>query len=126
VFYFVVKFLSTWISFWSGIPGGIFAPALSVGAGLGYDVALLTSSTTAESAIVALGMAGFLAAITQAPITSFIIVMEMTDGHSMVLSLMATALVSSMLSRIISEPLYPALADLQVSRVQTLSNPPSH
>lgn len=124
--YFIVKFLSTWISFWSGIPGGIFAPALSVGAGMGYDVALLTSSADAESAIVALGMAGFLAAITQAPITSFIIVMEMTDGHSMVLSLMATALISSMLSRIISEPLYPALADLQISRVQGLRGQPPH
>ncbi|HEY3697962.1 MAG TPA: chloride channel protein [Spongiibacteraceae bacterium] len=126
VFYFIVKFLSTWISFWSGIPGGIFAPALSVGAGMGYDVALLTSSTGSVSAIVALGMAGFLAAITQAPITSFIIVMEMTDGHSMVLSLMATALVASMLSRIISEPLYPALADLQIDRVQTLLGPRAH
>ena len=32
---------------------------------------------------------GFLAAVTQAPITAFIIVMEMVDGHAMVLSLMA-------------------------------------
>ena len=36
-----------------------------------------------------MGMAGFLAAVTQAPLTAFIIVMEMVDGHAMVLSLMA-------------------------------------
>lgn len=119
IFYFAEKFVATWISFWSGIPGGIFAPALAVGAGIGHDIALITSATSAPP-VIALGMAGFLAAVTQAPITSFIIVMEMTDGHSMVLSLMAAALLASAISRLISEPLYPALAKLQFTRVETL------
>jgi H+/Cl- antiporter ClcA len=118
VFYFAVKFVSTWLSFWSGIPGGIFAPALAIGAGIGHDVALLTGA--ASPALIALGMAGFLAAVTQAPITSFIIVMEMTEGHAMVLSLMAAALTASFLSRLISEPLYPALARQQFVRVEGL------
>lgn len=118
IFYFAIKFVATWISFWSGIPGGIFAPALAVGAGIGHDVATLTATTFAPP-IIALGMAGFLAAVTQAPITSFIIVMEMTDGHEMVLSLMATALLASMISRLLSEPLYPALAKLQFTRVES-------
>ena len=61
-------------------------------------------------------MVGFLAAATQAPLTAFIIVMEMVGGHSMVLSLMACALVASMLSRIVSPPLYPALARMQLAR----------
>lgn len=113
--YFVEKFFATCISFWSGVPGGIFAPALAVGAGLGHDVALLTT-TVSSPPIIALGMAGFLAAVTQAPITSFIIVMEMTDGHTMVLSLMAAALIASMISRLISEPLYATLAKLQLDR----------
>lgn len=51
-------------------------------------------------------MAGFLAAVTQAPLTAFIIVMEMVDGHSMVLSLMA-----SLISRMISRPLHETLAE---------------
>jgi len=117
-FYFAEKFVATWISFWSGIPGGIFAPALSVGAGIGHDVALLTASGAATP-LIALGMAGFLAAVTQAPITSGIIVMEMTDGHGMVLGLMACALVASFISRLLSEPLYPSLAVLQMKRVET-------
>jgi H+/Cl- antiporter ClcA len=119
VFYFVEKFIATWVSFWSGVPGGIFAPALAVGAGIGHDVALLTSAVAAPP-IIALGMAGFLAAITQAPMTSFIIVMEMTEGHGMVLSLMAAALLASFISRLVSEPLYPALAKLQLTRVEAL------
>ena len=59
-------------------------------------------------------MVGFLAAATQAPLTAFIIVMEMVDGHSMVLSLMACAVVASTVSRVLSPPLYGALAAIQL------------
>ena len=41
----------------------------------------------------------------------------MVDGHAMVLSLMACALMSSMVSRVISPPLYPTLARMQLARV---------
>jgi H+/Cl- antiporter ClcA len=62
-------------------------------------------------------MAGFLAAVTQAPMTAFVIVMEMVDGHGLVLSLMACALLSSGLSRLVSAPLYSSLAGLQLKRI---------
>ncbi|WP_374011252.1 chloride channel protein [Massilia sp. Se16.2.3] len=116
--YAFFKFVATWLSAWSGVPAGIFAPSLAVGAALGNDVALLFYGTQAP-ALIALGMVGFLAAATQAPLTAFIIVMEMVDGHSMVLSLMACALVSSMLARVFSPPLYPALARMQMARADT-------
>ena len=58
------------------------------------------------------GMVGFLAATTQGPITAFIIVMEMVSGHAMVLSLMACALLASGVARLLTPPLYPALAAL--------------
>ena len=61
---------------------------------------------TLAPGLIALGMAGFLAAATQAPLTSFIIVMEMIDGRSMVLSLMASAMLASLIARLISRPLY--------------------
>ena len=115
--YALFKFVATWLSAWSGVPAGIFAPSLAIGAALGNDVALLFYQTQAP-ALIALGMVGFLAAATQAPLTAFIIVMEMVDGHSMVLSLMACALVSSMLARIISPPLYPTLARMQLARAE--------
>jgi len=115
-FYVLFKFVATWMTTWSGVPGGIFAPSLAIGGALGNDVALLTSYPNAPT-LIALGMAGFLAAVTQAPMTAFIIVMEMVDGHALVLSLMASAMVSSGISRLISAPLYPSLADLQLLRL---------
>jgi H+/Cl- antiporter ClcA len=57
-------------------------------------------------------MVGFLAATTQAPITSFIIVMEMVAGQAMVLSLMACAMVAAGVSRLIARPMYSELAAL--------------
>jgi len=114
--YVVFKFLATWLTAWSGVPGGIFAPALAIGGALGNNIAELTAYPNAPT-LIALGMAGFLAAATQAPLTAFIIVMEMVDGHALVLSLMACTLVSSGVSRLISAPLYPSLAALQLRRL---------
>ena len=109
----LLKFCATWLSAWTGVPAGVFAPSLTIGAGIGHDVALL-AGLGAEAAIplIALGMVGFLAATTQGPITAFIIVMEMVSGHTMVLSLMACALVSSALARLLTRPLYGELAAL--------------
>lgn len=118
--YVVLKFIATWLSTWAGVPAGIFAPSLAIGGALGNDVAQIVSYANAPT-LIALGMAGFLAAVTQAPLTAFIIVMEMVDGHALVLSLMATSLVASGVSRLISAPLYPSLADLQLLRA-TKSN----
>jgi H+/Cl- antiporter ClcA len=60
--------------------------------------------------LIALAMVGYLAAVTQSPITSFVIVMEMINGHALVISLMATALISSRVARLFAPPLYEALA----------------
>jgi H+/Cl- antiporter ClcA len=115
-FYVTFKFLATWLTTWSGVPGGIFAPSLAIGGALGHDVAQYFGYTNAP-ALIALGMAGFLAAVTQAPLTSFIIVMEMVDGHALVLSLMTCAFVAGGISRFISAPLYVSLAMLQLKRL---------
>jgi H+/Cl- antiporter ClcA len=120
--YSVLKLISTWITAWCGVPGGIFAPSLSVGAGIGNSVAQFVASDLGP-ALIALGMAGFLAAVTQAPLTAFIIVMEMVDGHSMVLSLMACAMLASLVSRMISRPLYEALADHMVKAIAAEPEP---
>ena len=118
VVYAFAKFVATWLTLWSGVPAGLFAPALAIGAGIGSDVALLASHSD-QAALIALGMAGFLAATTQAPLTAFIIVMEMIDGHAMVLSLMACALVASLLSRLITPPLYASLAQVQIDQLNS-------
>lgn len=118
-----LKFIASWWSAWSGVPGGIFGPSLSLGAGVGADVAWLTDSRQVQ-ALIAIGMAGFLAAVTQTPITAMIIVMEMTDGHNMVLSLMGSALLASLVSRMISRPLYSTMAEMMWAQVAPAVNPP--
>lgn len=115
--YVTLRFVATWLAVWSGVPGGVFAPSLAIGAGLGMDVAIFTGWDGGSTALIALGMAGFLAAVTQAPLTAFIIVMEMVDGHAMVLTLMAAALGASLVSRWISRPLYTSLMVAQLGRL---------
>jgi H+/Cl- antiporter ClcA len=108
--YAPARALATLLSYLSGIPAGLLAPSLSVGAGLGQIIAdALGLPSSVPFAI--LGMCGFLAGVTQAPLTSFVIVMEMTSQHAMVLPLMLTAAVATALSKLLSRPLYQALAD---------------
>jgi H+/Cl- antiporter ClcA len=118
VLYVTLRVVATWLAVWSGVPGGIFAPCLAIGAGVGNDIAVLTGAHADASALIAIGMAAFLAAVTQAPMTAFIIVMEMVGGHAMVLSLMAAALGASLVSRWIARPLYASLAQAIVERTR--------
>jgi len=116
--YAPIKYLATIFTYFSGVPGGIFAPSLSIGAGIGSDLLpFFAQQHIAE--ISTLCMAGFLAAVTQAPLTSFIIVMEMVDGHQMVISLMLVALMAAIISRIFSLPLYETLAAKQSENDQS-------
>lgn len=120
--YVLLKFVATWLSTWAGVPAGVFAPSLAIGGALGNDIAQFTAYLNGPT-LIALGMAGFLAAVTQAPLTAFIIVMEMVDGHALVLSLMASAMLASGISRLISAPLYPSLAALQLLRIKPVAEP---
>ncbi|MDR0529895.1 MAG: chloride channel protein [Zoogloeaceae bacterium] len=104
------KFVATLTAYLSGLPGGIFSPSLSIGAGLGVSLAPWLEQGAASGLLLTLCMAGFLAAATQAPMTSFLIVMEMVDGYSVVIALMTVSLFSSMVSRLLSPPLYATLA----------------
>lgn len=113
----IAKLAATLLSSVCGIPGGIFAPSLSVGAGLGDNLAALLPTllpTAADhSAIVLLVMASYLSGVTRAPVTSFIICMEMTNSHQMLLPLMAASVVASWISTFISPtPLYHKLAEM--------------
>ena len=108
--YGILKLLASLVSYISGIPGGLFSPSLAVGAGLGANLALVVPYAPA-AAVALLGMVAYFAGVVQAPITAFVIVMEMTDNHDMLLPLMATALIATGISRLVcNEPLYRALA----------------
>jgi H+/Cl- antiporter ClcA len=105
------KIMATTATYLTTIPGGLFAPSLASGAGLGADLALLFPAEMA-STIVILGMIGYFTGVVQTPITAFVIVMEMTDNQELVLAMMATALIASGTSKLIcKKPIYEALAE---------------
>ncbi len=104
------KMVATLASYFSGIPGGIFAPSLATGAGLGAMVADWFTGPGGQ-AIVILTMVAYFTGVVQTPITAFVIVMEMTDNHEMLLPLMAAAFIAYGVSKLINpRPIYRALA----------------
>ena len=106
----ILKFLATSLTAASGIPGGIFAPSLAVGAGLGSNVAQFFQGAPVGP-IILLGMVSYFAGVVQAPITAFVIVTEMTDNHAMVVPVMAASLIAYVCSRAVCpEGIYHALA----------------
>ncbi|MDE3010765.1 MAG: chloride channel protein [Pseudomonadota bacterium] len=111
------KFVATWLTTLCPIPGGIFAPSLSIGASLGNELALL-EGVAPHTPLIAIGMVAFLAAVTQAPMTAFIVVMEMVDDHHMIFSLMAAALIAVSISRQLSPSLYRALSRAQLRELR--------
>ena len=109
-FYPAFKMITMVASYLPGAPGGLFAPSLAIGAGIG-NVLHMVFSQMQLPMLIALGMVGYLAAVTQSPITAFVIVIEMINGHALVISLMATALIASRVSRFFAPPLYEALSE---------------
>lgn len=110
-FFPILKMLASLASYLSGIPGGIFAPALATGAGFGADLAYLLPHIPAK-AIIILGMVAYFSGVVQAPVTTFVIVIEMVDNQKMIIPLMATAFIAAGTSRLIChKPIYEAMAE---------------
>lgn len=112
----VLKLFATVASYSSGGAGGIFAPTLFIGAMLGglvggLDVALLGHAPDEEMAAFALvGMGAVFAGVVRAPITSVLIIFEMTGGYELVLPLMiANSVAYVMARRMRPVPIYEAL-----------------
>jgi H+/Cl- antiporter ClcA len=109
VTFFLAKFVATLASTLSGLPGGLFAPSLAVGAGLGSTLGLVFGASTSLAAV--LGMAGYFAGVVQAPMTAFVIIIEMTGNHDNVVPVMAASMLGYGVARLLApEPLYHALS----------------
>ncbi|MCB0411325.1 MAG: chloride channel protein [Bdellovibrionales bacterium] len=73
-FLVVSRILATGLAYLSGAAGGIFAPSLTIGASIGSKLAFLFGSQSVNM-LAMIGMIGFLTGVTQAPFTSFILVL---------------------------------------------------
>ncbi|HVY74593.1 MAG TPA: chloride channel protein, partial [Puia sp.] len=91
----LVRVSGSVISYSTGAAGGVFAPALASGASIGSVLSSwmhLSDSNT--NLLILTGMVGFLTGITRTPFTSSILVLEMTDRHSLIFYLMLAGMVA--------------------------------
>jgi CIC family chloride channel protein len=104
---FAVKLLATILTLGAGGSGGIFAPSLFMGAMLGSafgQVAhqLLPQVTAPAGAYALVGMAAFFSGSAHAPVTSILILFELTGDYRIILPLMLATVVSTLVSRALS------------------------
>lgn len=100
----IYRILGTILSFTTGAAGGIFAPSLGAGAGVGSLIAgWLEVSANNANLLILCGMVGFLTGVTRTPFTSAILVLEMTDRHNVIFHLMIAGLVASLVSMAIDK-----------------------
>jgi CIC family chloride channel protein len=112
----VLKLLTVTTSYASGNAGGIFGPALFIGAMLGGTVGTLAhglfpAHTAMPGAYALVGMGAVFAGIVRAPMTSVLMIFEMTQDYAVIVPLMIANMVSLFISsRLQREPIYEALA----------------
>jgi chloride channel protein, CIC family len=112
----VLKLIAVTASYASGNAGGIFGPSLFIGAMLGGTLGtvahrLFPAHTAAAGAYALVGMGAVFAGIVRAPMTSVLMIFEMTQDYAVIVPLMIANLVSLFIaSRLQHEPIYEALA----------------
>ena len=101
------RLLAPLTSFSAGGAGGIFGPSLSSGAVIGGWVGQLFDPTPGELRLLMLtGMVAFLTGVSRSPFTSAILVLEMTDRHSVIFQLMYAAMIANLVATIIDKKPY--------------------
>lgn len=119
--FLIAKLIFTSTSFGSGVPGGIFLPILSVGAltgGIAGQAAVfvgMPSEYIPDFAVCA--MAGVLSATVKAPITSILLIAEMSGSLIHLLPVAACSFLALLLSDLLrTEPIYEALLERFVEK----------
>lgn len=113
----VLRLISTTTSYASGNAGGIFGPSLFIGAMLGGAIGsvahgLLPQYTAPAGVYALVGMGTAFTGIIRVPLTSVIMIFEITRDYSIIVPLMISNLISFFISyRLQREPIYEALCD---------------
>lgn len=100
----VAKVFATAASVGSGTPGGVFTPALLVGASMGRLVALGLAAAGAHvdpGAYAVVGMAAACAATTHAPLMASVMLLELTDDSSLIAPLLLASIVATVTARLV-------------------------
>lgn len=99
----LLKIVATAVTLGSGGSGGVFAPALFIGAVTGGAYgsvvhSLFPSVTASSGAYAAVGIGAFLAATTHAPLTAIFLLFEMTGDHLIIIPIMITSIIGTVVS----------------------------
>jgi len=128
----LMKLAATVLSYSSGGAGGIFAPVLFIGAMLGgsvgyLDIALFGHPESEIGAFALVGMGAVFAGVIRAPITSVLIIFEMTGSYGLILPLMLANMTSYVIARKYNPlPIYDALLDQDRVFLPNRSKTPTH
>lgn len=117
------KFLATLATAVAGLPGGIFAPSLAVGAGVGNLLRSIFPGSPA-SAVVILGMTAYFCGVVRAPLTAVIILSETTASRGLMLPMFAAAFIADWASQgVCREKLYHGLSRGFLPRTSEVAYP---
>ena len=96
----IIKLIVTVLSYLSGMAGGIFSPCLSIGSSLGFSVGQILHYDDLKICGL-LGMVAFFSSAVRAPLTAVLIVMEMTDEHSLIMPFIIAAFIAQAFGKLL-------------------------
>ena len=106
-----MKYFATLTSLASTIPGGLFMPSISIGAGIGSEAASFYTQIDTQ-VIIIMAMIAYLSAVIRAPLTSVFVILEMTATLNLLIPGLIVAFIANFISKqIFKQPIYEALAD---------------
>lgn len=126
--FFVLRIITSIVSFASGAPGGIFAPTLALGTLFGSAFGLIANMLFPEYHIevgtfAIAGMGALFAATVRAPLTGIVLVLEMTDNYQLILPMIITCLGATMLAQLLGgRPIYTVLLERILQRSENKNN----
>jgi len=97
----LARILGNLFTYLGGVIGGVFAPSLASGAALGQFIAQ-TLGFASVKLMILVGMVAFLTGIARTPFTSFILVLEMSSSHDVILYLMLASVIANVSARVIN------------------------
>jgi CIC family chloride channel protein len=115
----LANFILSIVAYGSGVPGGLFAPSLTIGAATGYLIGLLEQYFFPQSmgcavTLALAGMGAFFTGVARVPITATIIVFEITTDFNMLLPLMICSITAFLVGeRIAPGSIYDRLLEMQ-------------
>ncbi|MBW2450835.1 MAG: chloride channel protein [Deltaproteobacteria bacterium] len=100
----IIKAIATSITLGSGLPGGLFAPCLYLGAVTGGSfghiaVQLFPKMQISPGAYALVGMGAFLSAATHAPMTAIFLLFEITDSYEVIVPIMLACVIGTSIAR---------------------------